>query len=98
MTRAATFAIETVRTEFPVAESGVTTFGAKEQVIPGGRFEHEKDTGASNDPLSELTVIFVLVDCPATTVAVVGEAPSEILVAGVPPVPPPLACVPQCGV
>ena len=71
--------VDTVRTELPVAEAGVSTPGAKEHVIPSGRFEHEKDTGASNEPVSELTVMLACADCPFTMVAAAGDAPEEDL-------------------
>jgi hypothetical protein len=83
-------AADTVNTELPLAESGVTTSGAKEQVIPAGRFEQENDTGASNAPVSELTVRLVLADCPGAIVADDGEAPRNIFLTGVP--------FPQAGV
>jgi hypothetical protein len=75
---------DTVNTELPLPDSGVTTSGAKEQVIPAGRFEQEKDTEASNAPVSELTVRLVLVDCPGAMVADDGEAPRVIFLTGVP--------------
>jgi|KBSMisStandDraft_5_1062788.scaffolds.fasta_scaffold725466_1 hypothetical protein len=85
-----TLAADTVNTELPVAEAGDTTSGAKEQVIPAGRFEQENDTGASKAPVSELTVRLVLADCPGAIVADDGEAPRDIFLVGVP--------FPQAGV
>lgn len=75
--------VDTVNTQLPVAEAVVTTSGAKEQVIPAGRFEQENDTGASNAPVSELTVRFVVADCPGAIVADDGEAPRDIFLVGV---------------
>ena len=62
----------------------VTTLGAKEQVIPAGRFEQENETGASNAPVSVLTVMLVLADCPGAILANDGEASKDIFLAGEP--------------
>src|SRR5882762_2081511 len=75
-----TLAVDTVRTEPPVAEAGINSLGAKEQVIPVGRFEQENATGASKDPLSELTVMLVLADPPGGIVAAEGDAARDIFV------------------
>jgi len=72
--------VETVRTVLPEAESGVNVLGANEQVIPLGRLEHEKDTGLSNEPESDVTVTLVLADCPELIVAAEGDAAKAILV------------------
>ena len=79
-----------VRTELPVVEAGINSLGAKEHVIPAGRFEQESDIGASKDPASDVTVMLVLADPPGAIVAAEGEALRDIFVVPVP--------VEQCGV
>jgi len=72
-----------------VPETGATRAGANEHDIASGRFEHENDTGASNEPVSELTVMLVCAGRPLTMVAAAGVSPKEILA---------FALVPQFGV
>ena len=77
---AETLAVDTVRTELPLPDSGVNVLGANEQVIPLGRFKHDKKTGLSNEPEAEVAVTLVLADSPELIVAADGDAANAIFV------------------
>ena len=62
-----------VRTELPVAKFGVITLGAKLQVSSSGTFEHENQTGASNEPVSEVTAMSSFAGFPGTIVVTGGD-------------------------